>query len=785
MKTKLFYSIMMIFGLAISSYGQDCDCDTTIQSSGNYTIGTHDTACIEGDFVFTGTITLKNGATLCVGEGVVLDISDVQSQGNNTNESRKIINNGTVIGEVGDIPVTGGSGNHETNAIVWLGSNNQNWTDANNWSSDVVPGENDAIVIPAGLSNYPRLPNNSAVEVGLINLKENAFIDLNGEALVVNGGITGGGMIKSSRESSLTLNDDSELFFNQQDNEIGNLTINSGTINLNNELSLFDVLSVNGGVLNSNDNLTLECRFENPNPNKDNYTTAQVGELLGEINGLVTVEQCYSGRRAFRYLTSSVNTATSIRENWQENPESYDEDPNPGYGTHITGVGSVGSAANLDGLNGFDWQPSGNPSMFEFNHSSQSWYATDNTNDTNLEVGKPFRLMIRGNRSIDVTSNNTPPQQTILRATGTLHKGNYAITIDAEDIEAGEHIFFANPYQTNVNLNAVLDDSSEGIQPFFYIWDPTLAERGAYSVIDLNESSASPEDSDISQYIMPQQAGFFVVNENGAENGITINFSESHKVVNPDQNEVLSQEQSNASVISLLMYDQEQELAAGEELKSRDGIVIQFDENGINEIDDEDAYKSDNLDENLARMHGSKLLTIERRAMPQDGENLQLFTNKYRGENYVFKINVDNLPTYTVYLKDNYTNELIELSQGENIVEFNIDSSINTSVAFNRFEIQFEEVPMSVSEVEDASVSLYPNPVAGSTASLQLSSDLRGEELTVAIYNTLGNRVYTKSNIQSTASKIDLNNLNFSAGVYIVKVSTNAGKQFTTKLIKK
>jgi len=72
----------------------------------------------------------------------------------------------------------------------------------------------------------------------------------------------------------------------------------------------------------------LPCSFEEPTTGDfENAKAAQIGPLgsYGSISGEVRVEQCYPGRRAFSFVTSSRNTTTSIEDNWQENASAYND----------------------------------------------------------------------------------------------------------------------------------------------------------------------------------------------------------------------------------------------------------------------------------------------------------------------------------------------------------------------------------------------------------------------------------------------------------------------------
>src|SRR5690606_18453035 len=169
-------------------------------------------------------------------------------------------------------------------------------------------------------------------------------------------------------------------------------------------------------------------------------------------------------------------------DNWQEgvnntgvNFPADNLDPNPGFGTHITG--------SMTGANGFDATPSGNPSLFTLDNATQLWVDIDNTDINTITAGKAYRLMVRGDRSIDVTSNTAIPTNTVLRTTGTLYTGTFATTDFNEN--AGAFNFFGNPYPATVDMDAVLTAATNINTNSYYIWDPNMGTRGAYITVDL------------------------------------------------------------------------------------------------------------------------------------------------------------------------------------------------------------------------------------------------------------------------------------------------------------
>ncbi|MFD0932464.1 T9SS type A sorting domain-containing protein [Psychroflexus salinarum] len=550
-----------------------------------------------------------------------------------------------------------------------------------------------------------------------------------------------------------------------------NLRIDNPTsVDFTGASDLFGVLYVDQGTLNTAGNLYLRCNFDSP------PKTAQVAAVNGVITGNVTVEQCYPARRAFRFISSSVSGGT-INSNWQEgvnnkglNFPTDNKNPNPGYGTHITGSTTGGS--------GFDATPSGNPSLYTFDNIGRDWIPVSSTTQS-LEAGTPYRLFIRGDRGIDVTLNSSTPTDTRLRATGVLTTGPNSQT-NLSDV-AGSFNFIANPYHAQVDMNLLTTNSSNIRNTFYYVWDPTLAGsggRGAYVTVDLSDGSTSFTDTGISgsplntanEFLQPMQAAFVLVDTNTGPT--SVDFKESHKNVNPDQTETKSLSQSE--YINIQLFDADSYTQGN---TASDGLKIKFDKS-YSTTSKDDAPKLGNLDENLARKVGSDFSSIELRPFPEEEERLELFMNQYRREAYVMKFDLtDNLNTQ-VFIEDKYLNQVTEVTQTEDTYSFTVDESIPESKASDRFRLVFEPVSLSTMEETLVNASLYPNPTKGS---FSISGENLGEETEVEIYNMIGQQVY-KTNLENQLTT-EITDFNGSAGVYLVKLKTNQGER-TFKLIK-
>jgi hypothetical protein len=299
------------------------------------------------------------------------------------------------------------------------------------------------------------------------------------------------------------------------------------------------------GTLTTNNNLTFRSTAD--------YTGqfAAFPSSGTSISGNVTVEKYVKARRAFRLLSPTVTSSSSIKENWQENGATYQSNPNPGFGTHITG--------DENGSNGFDATITGNPSLFTFNNSTQSWVNIANTNSLTLDAGTPYRLMIRGDRSVNIyqSDNNPTPTNTIIRSTGTLSTGDFTYSSLSSTADADN--FVGNPYQCAVDLSSVITSSNSNLDyTKVFMWDPFLNIRGGWATVTLANNTVSPTSSSATKYLQPGQS-FFVSTAASPSSAPSITFSETDKYTGGTFETVnlLQFESSRNPYINLVLINQD------------------------------------------------------------------------------------------------------------------------------------------------------------------------------------------------------------------------------------
>jgi hypothetical protein len=568
---------------------------------------------------------------------------------------------------------------------------------------------NESIIITGTESFYSNeaLVNDGVITMGTGTLELGSDYSNNGTTTLTNATLK----LSGSAAQSLTFGATDSAKKIDLNKSAGIATVSNGT------LSITDYLISNQGTLNGAGKITL----------KSNATkTAIVETSLGGSVQNIIVERYIPGWRAYRFISSPVTTATSIKANWQENGVN-----TPNLGTHITGAGGA--------TNGFDATATNNPSMYTFNNSTAGWSAVTSTNGT-LNAGNPYRLMVRGDRTIDLTNNAPTATNTTLRATGNLYIGTKTIT--SLNTNANGYSFIGNPYQSPVDMQQVVANATNFL------------------------------DSSVNNYLQPSQACFVKTNANGSA---SLSFTEEYKYTSSTNEAIFRSENTISSSIRLTLYDSN---ALSLQQPALDGVLIFFDANNSNDVDGNDAGKFTNLDETFSTVNGVKSLSVESRALALQSDNIPLKISQYRGTNYTLIATGNNMSGETAYLHDTFLQTYTEISQNSTInYSFSIDSA-NASAATNRFEIVFYNPTLSLTTNEVLDFTLYPNPSNGSFNIVIPNTD---SSTKMEVFNTLGQNVFISNLNHSGLNFIDTGKI-LTSGIYYVKIS-QARKDVIKKLI--
>jgi hypothetical protein len=668
------------------------------------------------------------------------------------------------------------------NPTVWTGMFSSIPEDTRNWSKGLPDRDIDAFINDA--PNYPIFSEN--IEMRNLLIADCASVSQTSESKInVYGDFRNNGEYENGNSTLVFKGNLNQNFYTNDSISVYNLTIENG-----NSLNL---ISGNVNVLGSLNLITgdLITNYDHAIPDNNLVTfksssnyTAIISEIENDntIVGEVMIERYIPMvNRAFRFMTTSVNTTTSINENWQEGVNNTVKDytenknPNPGYGTHITG--------STTGDDGLDATSTGNPSLFSWDSQIGDWVTISNTIDSTLVAGKAYGILIRGDRSTNIYENNVAKgNDTRLRSLGTILTGD--VNMD-NDLDSSPNAFslIGNPYQAEVDIKEVLNSSTHLNKSFYYAYIPSIGERGGYITVDLDSDPVEyiPEGPDGEstidnkfRFLQVNQSVFVQTDIDTLENEVpTLTFKEEFKTNQSSTNDVFRV--TSDSKIDLNIFS-----ISNNELM--DGVRFKFDATYNEEAGPDDALKFWNDDETIGIQSDGNYLAIEKRPFPKDDDVFSFWIDNYRDVDYIMNIEVENMPDYDVFLRDTYTEEDHQLNEGENDIAFDIDSSIPGSVNSDRFKIMFEQDnTLGTSQDERiASTQLYPNP-SNSGFVYITHNPYSNNELKVSVFNVIGQNIEIQNERIST-SELKLNTSSLNTGVYLIRL-TYQTQTTTHKLI--
>lgn len=500
----------------------------------------------------------------------------------------------------------------------------------------------------------------------------------------------------------------------------------------------------------------------------NSHGTASIGNTTGTILNAtnVTIQRHMTATRGWRLMAAPLqaSNAPTILNAWQEGSQG--GNPNPGYGTWITSP-----YANLS--NGYDGTSTTasikfwNGDAYDHVFSTAAVKVTDNSG--------AYFLFVRGPKSI---TGIAAPDSTVLRMTGTINMGtqsNVGIVGTTQNVS-----LIPNPFPSSIDYQLVYNGNPGTASSDIYIWDASLGTIGAYRTITRVMNNVyhitpyvgtTPPNSNISsRYIRSTQA-FFIQGKN------TLNITEAMKANVPPNFNVFKTAQDSVT-------EQDFSLALSSVQNNTttllDGIRVKFDANYSSASDADDAIKLENLTENIAIENNSKYFVIERRSLLNTNDTVQLRFWNSGVKDYQFDFATSNFdPTVSVLLIDKYlgTTTINNATQ----YAFSVDNN-PASYDPQRFQLVFGKGALSTKDaiVNNASFSVFPNPVLGRTIQLKYK-EIKAGDYSVNLYNALGVLVYT----QTLAIKGDgVSQLTVPAtvasGMYTIQMTNNNHQELKT-----
>lgn len=246
---------------------------------------------------------------------------------------------------------------------------------------------------------------------------------------------------------------------------------------------------------------------------------------------------------------------------------------------------------------------------------------------------------------------------------------------------------------------------------------------------------------------------------------------------------------------------------------SIDMVATAYDSNFSAGIDDMDAPKLWNVDENIAEVRDDNTLSIEFRPTPLLSDTIfyRLYLRVQPYTLQVYSQNLQGMLSQNAWLVDKYLHtktavNLYDTTLYNFSVVLGSDNKPDTNSYRNRFMLVFyrqfnaDAVPVTKSLNQDnpnetgeaksefpsaGTVFIYPNPTRGNTTILQFSNMLPGEYET-CIYNSNGQKLATKI-IQNHGGQLSVTlpvQPSWAPGVYSVRVMNKSfGKVKNLKLV--
>ncbi len=607
--------------------------------------------------------------------------------------------------------------------------------------------------------------SNLTLAKGLVIESGSSFIMGSSNTLTLKGDLTNNGTFTANSANLTFSGTTAQAISGTSGNNLNILLLNnSAGLTLNSKVNIYKTLTVTSGILNANGNLTLKSIGASSDSTaavtvlSNPGTSATPGST--RIIGNVTVERFIpAGIRSHRFLSSAVNSV-NIFDNWQEGGSR-----TVGYGIQITGTSAnaaVAPAGLVNTTTGIDYSPLYGNSLLTLTNGT-SFTQVTNTKTTNFTPGLGYSTFIRGDRTNDLYSNSVPTTNTstTIRATGPLNQGDYTVNL------ASGWNLVGNPYASQLDwkasswsgdraLNGNIDEAIYCLNPDAAIG--TTNRFGCY-VGNIGTNGWKSTGAHLAS-----GQGFYV----HTTAATTLTFKESYKTTNTAIGYF-----KNNSVADLLRVEY---IYNG---IHQDDIAINFANEGKANYDRSvDAETMGSATFGLASLKGNKRLAISTKPVFESVDTVALSVMANVTGKFTLKFTaMESFGGMTqIILIDKFLNKMISLDQALSYT-FDITADPN-SKGNNRFAILFSKVGTAAfttglanSKEEVSNVSLYPNPA---TSVINLTcSNANVKDFSYEIYNQMGQSVNTGAGNFTNGNVEAVNIENLDKGIYFVKMFYN------------
>lgn len=375
---------------------------------------------------------------------------------------------------------------------------------------------------------------NSDLQLHDVWIASGKTLQMGSNELVIQHQLSGSGYLGGTSSSKLRIQDDaSSVAFAPGCRSLKKLTLDSGA-----QLTLLTPLSITGGAdpgcvlmgINSQLETGDSLLFQSDSAGTACLMPVGAGAvLLGKIG----VERFLPARRAFRFLTTPVTSSDPVNLQWQTQ-------------THITCSGA-----------GCDASQSNSPSMFTLNPFSQQWEPVTSTTTMPLQQGMGYRMLVRGDRTINLFTPDPNPNAVVLRVYGTHNTGDKTYsnqTTPAIADSVGAYSFIGNPFPSPVNWNNMVRTN---ISPTYYTWRARGGSNNKGAYVSYNALAQAGSDGNVNGIIGSGAA--FMVQTSGPQPSLTI--PESAKTLMDQGTHILGKSRNPGILVQV--FDSSGELLDG------------------------------------------------------------------------------------------------------------------------------------------------------------------------------------------------------------------------------
>lgn len=487
-----------------------------------------------------------------------------------------------------------------TTADTWMGTVNNDWFNAANWSCGLPSATTDVLI--KSTAAFMPIVNANVVSCNNIDIENGASITATNSTINVYGNINNAGIFdaKSTNINCVgsTLQTITGII------EVANFVVNNTAgVQIGNaatdSIKVYNSLNLTAGNFNTNNKLVLRSTATNTAKlNKVNE-----GGNTGTLTGDVVVERYFQSKRAWRFFTMPF-AANGSNSNYTVNNTLQKF-------TNVTGVaGGVGYDYNTSYY-----------SLNTWNDATNKWNNITNTLTTYTVTNSaqcanvPFYILIRGNKS---TPEALKCSEVTMAFSGKLQTGTQQINFSGK--QKGNYFFVGNPYASPVDL-AVVQPQSKSLTGNYYYWDPTLNTTGAYVTISNKGNGvwiATPVAAQRGRYMQSCQAMLFEVSDTAG----FVKFTEAAKSDTVYAN-VEGSANGAMDKLSINLYrinkDNTKDLL--------DGAITIFKDNFSVNVDANDSKKILNPQENIGFINGNDILAIESRPYISGQDSLHIHTS--------------------------------------------------------------------------------------------------------------------------------------------------------------